>query len=58
MTTEELVFMAGFAEGLRGTVQTKTPIEARRIGEMMLELVREIARERNIELPGGSDNGA
>lgn len=51
MDRERLIYLQGFAEGLAGTVQTKTAEEAQYIGELMVELVREVAFLAQVDLP-------
>jgi hypothetical protein len=51
MKSERLIYLAGFAEGLAGTAKTKTPEEARYIGHLMVELVREVAQSQRLPDP-------
>jgi hypothetical protein len=51
MKSERLQYLAGFAEGLAGTNRVKSPAEARLIGAMMVELVREVAQSQRLPDP-------
>ena len=51
ITREQLSYLAGIADGLTGTGQSKTVEEARHIGKLMQDLVREVAQLSNVENP-------
>ena len=51
MKSDRLQYLAGFAEGLTGTARSKTPAEARYIGGLMVELVREVAQQSQLPDP-------